>query len=184
MQSEDIERYLIALDQALFDMGIKTPMPVLLLGGAYITLHINSRRATNDIDVFPFVEGDVDQATGVPLAVALYQATQEVAKQYLLRPTWLNTIRKGVLQPRTAEPQGTPWKKYQVLEVYLPEPAYVLIQKLLAHRPKDQQDIVSLLQRLNISTYGQALELLNHYFSAEEQKQQNLPQILQSYFPS
>jgi hypothetical protein len=184
MQPQDIECYLVALDQALFDQGIVTPIPVLLLGGAYITLQINARRATNDIDVFPFVQGDTDQATGIPLAVALYLAIQAVTEQYRLRPTWFNTIRIGALQPRGVVPQRKLWKKYQVLEVYLPEPEYVLVQKLLIHRRKDRQDIVYLLQTLGITEHAQAQALLDRYVSPEEQKQQKLPLLLRSYFSS
>jgi hypothetical protein len=161
-----------------------TPIPVLLLGGAYITLQINARRATNDIDVFPFVGGDVDQATGIPLAVALYQATQAVTKQYQLLPTWFNTIRVGALQPRGVAPPCKHWKKYQVLEVYLPEPEYVLVQKLLIHRRKDRPDIQALLHTLEIREYAQALALLDRYIAPEEQQQQKLPLLLRSYFPS
>jgi hypothetical protein len=184
VQPQDIERYLVALDQALASQGIMTPLPVLLLGGAYITLQINARRATNDIDVFPFVQGDVDQATGIPLAVALYQAAQAVTEQYQLRPTWFNTIRIGALQPRGIMPQRKRWKKHQVLEVYLPEPEYVLVQKLLIHRRKDRQDILALLQTLEISDYTRALTLIDRYVSPEEQQQQKLPLLLRSYFPS
>jgi hypothetical protein len=184
MQPQDIEHYLAALDQALAGQGIVTPIPVLLLGGAYITLQINARRATNDIDVFPFIEGHVDQATGIPLAVALYQAAQAVTEQYQLRPTWFNTIRVGALQPRGVVPQRKRWKKCQVLEVYLPEPEYVLIQKLLIHRRKDRQDVLALLQTLDINEYTQALTLLGRYISLEEQQRQKLPLLLRSYFPS
>jgi hypothetical protein len=184
VQPQDIERYLVALDQALSAQGIVTPIPVLLLGGAYITLQINARRATNDIDVFPFVGGETDQATGIPLAVALYQATQSVTAQYQLHPTWFNTIRIGALRPRGVVPPRKPWKKFQTLEVYLPEPEYVLVQKLLIHRRKDRQDILALLQALEISEYTQALTLLDRYVPLEEQQQQKLPLLLRSYFLS
>jgi hypothetical protein len=183
MQPHDIERYLVALDQALSKQGIMTSIPVLLLGGAYITLQINARRATNDIDVLPFIGGDVDQATGIPLAVALYQAALAVTNQYQLRPTWFNTIRVGALQPRGVVPPRKHWKKYQVLEVYLPEPEYVLVQKLLIHRRKDRSDIQALLRMLKINEYTQALTLLNRYITPEEQQKQKLPLLLRSYFP-
>lgn len=184
MQAQDIERYLVALDQALVDQGVVTPLPVLLLGGAYIMLQINIRRATNDIDVFPFVGSDLDQATGTPLAVALYQAAQVVAGQYQLHPAWLNTIRAGALQPGGVVPRRSLWKKYQVLEVYLPEPEYVLVQKLLIHRQKDRQDIVALLHALGITGYAQAQALLDRYVPQAEQQQRRLPLLLRSYFPA
>jgi len=170
----------MALDQALVDQGIVTLIPVLLLGGAYMML-INARRTTNDIDVFPLVDADVDQATGTPLAVALYQAALAVAGQHQLHPFWFNTIRMRALQPAGVTPVRTLWKKYHVLEIYIPEPEYVLIQKLIINRPKDQQDIVALMLRLGITEYAQAQALLDRYVSRTEQHQ--LPQLLRSYFP-
>jgi hypothetical protein len=46
MQVQDVEHYLALLDQALVDQGVQTPVPVVLLGGAYILITINSRRMT------------------------------------------------------------------------------------------------------------------------------------------
>ena len=147
MQVQDVEYYLNALDEALVAQGLTTPIPVLLLGGAYIMLQINARRTTQDIDIFPFVGNEQDQSTGVSLAVALYQATETVAQRYQLHPHWLNTVRKGALQPIGIEPAKTLWKRYHILEVFLPDPEYILIQKLLINRRKDRQDILALFHR-------------------------------------
>lgn len=183
MQPQEIERYLVALDQAIVDQGVATPVPVLLLGGAYMMLHINARRTTNDIDVFPFIKDELDHATGIPLAVALYQAAHAVATHYQLHLNWLNTIRAGALQPRGVVPQRhSLWKKYHLLEIYLPEPAYVLIQKLLIYRRKDQQDVAALFYALEITTYEQAQTFLDQYISQTEQQQRSLPLLLRSYF--
>ncbi|PZW24038.1 hypothetical protein EI42_04729 [Thermosporothrix hazakensis] len=183
MRAQEIEQYLQALDQALVDQGIITPLPVLLLGGAYIAITVNTRRATNDIDVYPFIGSERDQATGIPLAVALHQAIQMVAERLHLHPLWFNTIRLGALQPSGYLPQKRrPWRKYRVLEVSLPEPEYVLLQKLLVHRQKDRPDISALFRLLGITDYASAQALLDRYISQGEQQQRRLPLLLRSYF--
>jgi hypothetical protein len=75
------------------------------------------------------------------------------------------------------------WKKYKVLEVYLPDKEYVLAQKLLINRPKDHEDIRLLFQALGIATKAQAQALLDRYLSQNEQRQLNLTVTLQHYFP-
>lgn len=180
MQVQDVEYYLNALDEALVAQGIITPIPVLLLGGAYIMLQINARRTTQDIDIFPFVGNEQDQATGISLAVALYQATETVAQRYQLHPHWLNTVRKGALQPAGTEPARTLWKRYRVLEVFLPDPEYILLQKLLINRRKDREDILALFHALGITERVQAEEFLDRFISKSEQ--QRFAIMLESYF--
>jgi hypothetical protein len=183
MQVQDVEHYLALLDQALVDQGVQTTVPVILLGGAYILITINSRRMTQDIDIFALIGGETDQATGVPLAVALYQAAQVVAQNQQLNPHWLNTIRAAALQPPGIPAQRLLWKQYTLLHVYLPEQTYVLVQKLCINRRKDRQDILALFQSLGIETRGQAQEIVDRYVPQEEQHQQHIPTILHSYFP-
>jgi hypothetical protein len=184
MQEQDVTYYFAELDLALQNLGIQTQISLLLLGGAYMLITVNVRRATNDIDVFPFVGSELDQVTGIPLAVALYQAASTVAQKNQLHPHWLNTLCAGSLQPTGVTPRRTLWRTYQVLKIYLPEQEYVLVQKLLIHRPKDQQDIVALFQALGIATRAQAQALLDRYVPQEEQHRQMVPVLLRSYFPS
>lgn len=144
---------------------------------------INARRSTQDIDVFPFIVSEIDEATGIPLSVALYQAALSVAQQHDLSPYWFNTIRVGALDPLGVTFQRTLWKKYQILEVYLPDKEYVLVQKLHINRPKDHEDIRLLFQALGVATQAQAQELLDRYLSQDEQRQVNLTVTLHHYFP-
>lgn len=183
MQVQDVEHYLALLDQALVDLGVQTPVSVILLGGAYILITLNSRRMTQDIDVLALIGGEADHATGLPLAVALYQATQIVAQKQQLDPHWLNTIRAAALQPPGIPVRRILWKQYMLLYVYLPEQAYVLVQKLCINRRKDRQDILALFQALGIKTRAQAQELVDRYVTPEEQQQLHLSLIVHSYFP-
>src|SRR5947207_8322075 len=182
MQVQDIERLLVELDQALIDLGIQTAIPLLLLGGAYIMVEkIVARRTTRDIDVFPFIISETDQATGMPLSVALYQAALAVAQKKQLSSYWFNTVRVGALEPLCVARQRTLWKKYQILEVYLPEKEYVLVQKLLINRRKDRQDIIGLFQALGIGDSTQAQTLMDRYLSPTEQQQRGISQLLRSF---
>lgn len=52
MDAEEIERYLAELGAELKNRGIKKPVRVLLIGGAYMLLLANAPRSTKDIDIF------------------------------------------------------------------------------------------------------------------------------------
>lgn len=88
MYAAEVERYLEALNEELVIQGIVTPVPVLLLGGVFIMMEVDSRRATDDVDVLPFIGAEKDTATNLPLAVALHMAAEAVARRYRLHPAW------------------------------------------------------------------------------------------------
>lgn len=115
MQVQDVEQYVALLDQALVDLGVQTTVPVILLGGAYILITLNARRMTQDIDIFVLIGGETDHATGLPLAVAFYQAAHVVAQHQHLHPHWLNTIRAAALQPPGIPTRHILWKHYTLL---------------------------------------------------------------------
>lgn len=52
MKSGEIEKYLIELGRELKKRGVKKPIHLMLIGGAYMLLLANAPRTTNDIDVF------------------------------------------------------------------------------------------------------------------------------------
>jgi hypothetical protein len=52
MEAEDIERYLAELGAELKNRGLKKPVRILLIGGAYMLLFANAPRSTKDIDIF------------------------------------------------------------------------------------------------------------------------------------
>lgn len=184
MYAAEVERYLEALNEELVIQGIVTPVPVLLLGGVFITMEVDSRRATDDVDVLPFIGAEKDTATNLPLAVALHMAAEAVARRYRLHPAWLNTVRPGALQPPGIVPERHLWKLYQVLHVYLPNPEFVLVQKLLIHRPKDQPDIQALFSKLKVSSRAEAQALVDRYVPVDEQQRHNLALVLRTYFPA
>jgi hypothetical protein len=52
MQARDIKRYLADLGAALKNRGVKKPLRMMLIGGAYMLLLENAPRSTEDIDIF------------------------------------------------------------------------------------------------------------------------------------
>jgi hypothetical protein len=64
-------------------------------------------------------------------------------------------------------PEGTLWLKHGMLEVFVPEPQYVLALKLLAGRDKDMEDIQALLRRLRIKRRSRVEKLLQQYVDAD-----------------
>src|SRR4051812_18062063 len=92
MNARDIEKYLSHLGDELTELGIQHPVRLLLLGGAFMLTQVKVRRTTDDIDVLPLDEGDTDEATGAPIAVALWNAAHAVAASQNLPTTWFNTV--------------------------------------------------------------------------------------------
>lgn len=58
MQSQEIEYYLAELGATLKSQGIKKPVRILLIGGAYMMLLANTPRTTDDVDIFWLEEGE------------------------------------------------------------------------------------------------------------------------------
>ena len=58
MKSQEIEQYLTELGAALKRQGIKKPVRILMIGGAYMMLLANAPRTTDDIDIFWLEEGE------------------------------------------------------------------------------------------------------------------------------
>ncbi len=61
MEADDIERYLAELGAELKNRGIKKPVRILLIGGAYMLLLANAPRSTKDIDIFWLDEDGLQQ---------------------------------------------------------------------------------------------------------------------------
>ena len=68
-------------------------------------------------------------------------------------------------------PTGTIWRVYGPLEVLVPERAYILALKLLAHRAQDEADIRVLCHELGVSTRDEARRILDTYITDDQIKQ-------------
>jgi len=185
MNARDIETYLSHLGDELTNQGIQCPIRILLLGGAFMLTQVKVRRTTDDIDVLPLDGGGADKATGVPIAVALWNAAHAVASSQKLPTTWFNTVIADFVRAAGAVPSGTLWHRYGPLEIYLPPREYIFVLKLIANRQKDQRDIIALCRLLKIRTQQQAQQLINTYIpDTEVQLLLEIPDTLEMLFPS
>lgn len=77
------------------------------------------------------------------------------------------------LRDASIVPEGTLWRTYWPLEVYIPPDDYILALKLLAGRTKDQEDIQALCQQLHIRTRQQAQQIVDRYIPDKQVQQLN-----------
>jgi hypothetical protein len=181
MQAQEIERYLAELGQELQNRGVQYPIRTLLVGGAFMLTQIHNRSSTNDVDA---LLKDVENSATSPLYQTLRTAVRVVARKNKLPSNWLNDIMGDFLHDTGTAPEGTLWRTYTMLEVYIPPSDYVLALKLFAGRPKDRDDIYSLCQQLKIRTRKQAQRLVDRYIPNKQvQLLNHLDDTLDDMFP-
>ncbi len=166
MERYDIEHYLAELGTELSSRGIKRPVRMMLIGGAYMLLLANAPRTTNDIDVF-WLEEDALQHTLNPLR----ESVQAVTKKYALGPDWFNYLTQLLMQDEIIVPDGKLWKCFGPLYIYVPPKEYILALKIMAARDKDLEDCAILLPQTKIKTHQQALQLLERYILPEAREE-------------
>lgn len=170
MQAKEIETHLAELGTELQEMGIQRPIRILLVGGAFMLTQIKNRQATDDIDV---LLKDVEDFTTPWLYQTFKAAIRSVAIKNELSSIWLNDVIGDFLRDLGTVPEGKLWRRFDKLEVYLPPDEYMLALKLLANRPKDQEDILALTQQLKIRTHEQAQGLIDRYIPDKQLQQMN-----------
>ena len=90
MKPQEIEQYLAELGAALKSQGIKKPVRILMIGGAYMMLLANAPRTTDDIDILWLEEGEEFQKA----RLALRDGVQTIASKYTLPSNWFNYLTK------------------------------------------------------------------------------------------
>ena len=171
MNSDEIEKYLAELGTELKNRGIKKPVRLMLIGGAYMLLLANAPRSTNDIDVF-WLEEDAFQQTLNPLR----ESVQAITKRHALNPDWFNYVAQLLMYDEIIVPNGKLWKRFGPLHIHIPTREYILALKITAGRDKDLEDCAILLSQTTIKTRQQARQLLNQYILPEGQEK-NAEQI-------
>jgi hypothetical protein len=166
MQSQEIEHYLAELGAALQSQGIKKPVRMLLIGGAYMMLLANAPRTTDDIDIFWLEEGEDFRKA----RLALRDGVQSIASKYTLPANWFNYLTQMLIYDKIIMPRGKLWKRYGPLQVYAPPKEYILALKILAGRDQDIVDCRILLPQTNIRTRRQAQRVLDRYVLPDAQK--------------
>jgi len=166
LEARDIKRYLADLGAALKNRGVKTPLRMMLIGGAYMLLLENAPRSTEDIDIF-WLEKDAFESMREVLSACML----EVARKHRLPPNWFNFLTQVILMQDIYIPDSTLWKRFGPLHIYIPPREYILALKITAGRPKDLDDCAILLPKSAIQTIEQAQELLNKYILPEAQEE-------------
>lgn len=166
LKAEDIENYLSQLGQDLLKRGIREPVHVLLIGGAYMLLLTNTARNTDDIDIFWLEEEE-----GLQRALRPFQeGVIAVSKANQISLNWLNYMTHLLMYDLVTIPDGNLWKTYGPLHIYAPPEEYILALKIFAGRDKDIEDCKVLLQQIKIKTRQQAQTLLGRYILPDAQQ--------------
>jgi Nucleotidyltransferase of unknown function (DUF6036) len=169
MKPQEIEQYLAELGEELKRQGIKKPVRMLLIGGAYMMLLANAPRTTDDIDIFWVEEGEDFQKA----RLALQDGVQSIASKYSLPPNWFNYLTQMLIYDKIILPRGKLWKRYGPLYVYAPPKQYIFALKILAGREKDLADCRMLLPQTHIRTRKQAQRVLDRYILPDAQQDES-----------
>lgn len=182
MEAKHIEAHLAELGEELERQGIEQPVRLLVIGGAFMLLQVQNRKSTRDIDI---LFKDVENPSAASFYSAFKSAVRAVAARKRLRESWLNDLVAEVLRDISLVPDGTLWRRYGKLEVFLPPKDYILALKLLAGRRKDTRDILALCQQLEIHTQEQAKALVDRYIpDPQVQRLNHLGRTLKRVFGS
>src|SRR5258708_20108216 len=107
MEAVDIERYLAELGTELKNRGLKKPVRVLLIGGAYMLLLANAARSTKDIDIF-WLDEDGFQRAYAPLR----ESVQVITRKHDLDAGWLNYLAQILMYDEVLLPHGKLWRRF------------------------------------------------------------------------
>jgi predicted nucleotidyltransferase len=180
MKAEDIENYLSQLGQELQRRGIREPVHVLLIGGAYMLLLTNASRNTDDVDIFWLEEEEGLQRALRPLQ----ESVAAIAEANQISRNWLNYMTHLLMYDLVVIPGGNLWKTYGPLHIYAPPEEYIFALKIFAGRDKDIEDCKVLLQQMKVDTRQQAQMLLNRYIlpDAQQNNAETIARVLDILF--
>ncbi len=162
IQEQQIIQCLTRLGEELENLQVQQPIRILMIGGAYMITQIKNRKTTRDVDVLVHIHRDTDDYIKLLIAASFVSVEMHVSNK------WFSDGIGDLMQVIGEVPSGQLWLKHGMLEVYVPEPEYILALKLLAGgRKKDAGDVKALFQLFGISTREQAEELLEKHFIKE-----------------
>lgn len=150
MDRDQIEQYLREVGAELAAQGLTGE--ILITGGAYMALVLQSRASTKDVDAVPISD-----------PAPLRDAAANVARKHGLPSDWLNDGVKGFI---AVEPTARLWGDYEGLRVYEPGEDYMFAMKVSAGRPEDLRDITALRDALGLETTDEALAIIEQYVPA------------------
>jgi hypothetical protein len=177
MEGDEIDRYFQALDEDLAERTIKKPVRLVVLGGVYMMFFLKNRSSTKDVDIVPLDFPDTMKPNEETKTFRL--AVYAVARKFQLKRDWMNDVVAAFipdLGPLTL------WREYPNLHIYVPSSEYILALKLLAGREKDEDDILTLCETLNIQSREEAQALVDRYADTKWQNECMLQTTLDALF--
>jgi hypothetical protein len=179
MEAEEIESYLTELGSELQARGVKKPVRILLIGGAYMLLLAYAPRSTKDIDMFWLDEDGLERAY-----TPLRESVQAITQKHTLDTGWFNYLAQMLTNHEVIVPRGKLWKRFGPLHVYAPEVEYILALKITAGRQKDLDDCAILLPKTKIQTRKQAQQVLDRYIlpSGQQKNAERIENALNRLF--
>lgn len=201
MESDkQITQYLDEFAQILVHLGVQEPFHILIAGGAYMLLQ-KKRRSTQDID-FALVQvsephpqpnqvlslviqrAEVSRNT-VAYSTEFKEAVKIVARRYNNLPDdWINDEAAVYYYDDAPQAEAIFWRSFrEMLYVYLPTMEYILATKIAAYRPKDANDIQTLLHDLHIHTRAQAKAIVDTFLLPDAQEFWEVEEKLDFLFP-
>jgi hypothetical protein len=162
LNTRKIVECFMRLGDLLVEMEVQSVVRILMIGGAYMVTQIQNRATTMDVDVLVYLDRGTEDYMKY-LAAVSYVAVEKHVDYH-----WLSDGIGDLMAAAAVGqvPEGKLWLRSGLLEVYIPEPRYVLALKMLAHgRAKDAGDVQALYQQFGISNRRQVWRLLKKYFS-------------------
>jgi hypothetical protein len=157
----DLHRLLQLLNAELKDAGISGELHVI--GGAVMCLVYAARPSTQNIDGW------------FKPARAMREAAARVAVSARVDANWLNDGVKGFLGQRG---DFAPFLELSHIRVMVAIPEYLLAMKCLAFRIgaefHDEDDVRYLLRTLNVTSYAEAVAIVQRYYPLERFPQKTL----------
>ena len=180
MQEQEIIECLRLLGEELEELGVHRPVRLLMIGGAYMITQFRSRLVTEDIDVLVHLD------RYSPEYQNFRDAIRYVAQDAQMSWKWLSINVGDFMEEVGKVPRGKLWFEHRKLRVYVPEPEYVLVLKILAARDKDVPDLQFLFQHLRLTKRKQVERLLKKFVSQDmlEDKEysERVERVLMDFF--
>lgn len=154
MNKKDILDYFDIMNEKLKEKNVSAYVNVY--GGAVMCLVFNARDNTRDID-----------ALFEPESV-LKEIASEIAIEHKLNSDWFNDEIK-LFRPETT--QNSLFKSWSHLKLYVPSAEYMFALKCYSARfgkSKDLEDMRFLIKYLGISTFSQAVNIIEKFFDLNQ----------------
>ena len=153
LHAERIGKLFQAVDAGLSGSDLRSPVEIVIVGGAAIALRWNEARTTNDIDVV---------SEGIP--AVFWDVVEAVGRVEGLDAGWLNAAAR--IKAPTGPTPGEPSEVYtgSNMRVYGASAPYVLAMKLLAGRPVDRSDMPALLEATRPQTRNALYDLVERAY--------------------